>query len=205
MIFCHSTESFNHRALAFMMLIESKIHQHFREKALGLATERNSCLFVRGTVSWTLNDYTWKELPWSQRLRVRIPMSLVSRLSTFQRMMDQVRWIADKVAANYPGKLPHAYWNILAIQDAILQTAYREYGIKLCAKLRKYFDGYERQVDLVFWNQLQALEEAAYNGNISAKEYREAFTMRYIRLMEIAWNQLDPENSPYQNTGSNKS
>lgn len=190
-------------ALAHLVAIEQRILQNYRTDALALSTDRTNCLLIRGAVQWVRNDHTWQELPWSLRVRVRIPMSLISRQHTFQAMVNQTNRVKDQLGLHYSGRLPKAYWNLLDVATTIEQHAYRERGIQICAQIRRYFAGKEGLPDLTFWTQLYELEQTAYTVNVAAKLYREAFTMRYLRLLEIAKEQLTSDTEVVRKSHSN--
>lgn len=194
----------NSLTLRYLEEAETRILQHFREDAFNLTTDRTNCTFVRSTVQWVRNQLSWKELPWSQRARVRILMSLISRSSTFGAMMHRLHKTADLFALSKGDKMPVAYFDLQLVKKAIEQEAYREYGMKLCGNLRHYFKGKEGLLDLMFWTQLNDLEQTAYENNVAPKLYREAFTLRYLRLVEIAKAQLTMDSDVTLKSHSNQ-
>ncbi|AGX01773.1 hypothetical protein CF95_gp051 [Erwinia phage PhiEaH1] len=179
-------------ALAYLVNMEIQVLQNFREMALKLPTNRDSCRFVRGIIEWTRNNHTWKALPLSLRLRVLIPMSLASRQGTYHGMVGKINEVASTISYSTTRgkKLPPVWFNLRDVTAGVEQVAYREMGIRFCGRIRNYFAGKEGCLDLTFWNQLCELEQSAYQEEVSAKIYREAFTMRYLRLVEIAKAQL---------------
>lgn len=191
-----------HHALMYLTNAENHLQCHYRTEALKLSTNRNSCLEMRKLVQEVVNHRTWMTIPWYQRIPLRIQMSLLSRQATFEQAGSKARALLEETAliTNASTYVPVM---IMDIVEGIEAIAYREYASTVCSNLRHYFTYKEHWVNLQFWTQVCDLEYMTTETKYSARVFREAFTLRFHKLVELAREQLEPQSESVPQTRSN--